>query len=748
MEQMFWKKIESFRLFTLTAVLFYMFVLGCFSAYSQEQVRLPLTKFNTPGIVTLSDNNEAYSLHIPTPERWNIEEATLELAYVNSTALLASRSRLVILFNEYPLGQVTLEPAAPEGLVTVAIPGRLFVTGYNELKIQVMQDIKDEGCIPSNPPEAWTTLEFINSTLELSYTAKEVPLSLSSVAGFLFDPKMSGEHYVHIVTEAMDSANISLAAVTAAAVTLRFDYRSVQFSTGHELLPGKDNIIIGTHSFLRETISSGELKGDMGILPMPAQDGQLDRFHGLIYLGGSGPKEIQKSVTAFSVLSLPLPDIQLCQITDIQLPVISPYSGKNRLAPGKGYSFQELGFATTTFRGNRSKPEMLEFTLPTNFLLEGNRDIVLRLDFSYGAAMRNDSVLSLDVNGKFVASIPLDQPGGGQYRGYTVRLPLSYLSSGRNVLHLDSILTPLHTTACEILQTGQLALTLFETSTIQVPKLLEWVKLPQLSYLFNDGFPLTGMPDFSQSTLLLPQKDRKSMAAALNFIAAISQKTGVLPYGLTVTSNVSETGNKNILVIAARTDIPEEIIGASPFAQGISMPVHGRLLGTLSVDNWKDRLREWLFDEVTDFNTVTPDIAILGTEFRIRQQQAVLAEFESPFTPMKTVVLLTAEDSGNLLQASLLLQEDEVTQQCRDGFVVIDFNGKKPVIQRAALTPSYSVGEITVRNRISYFTEKFRWPFVALVVGLLIVLSLFLTISLKRRRARRQRIGLGDGDAE
>jgi len=238
------------------------------------------------------------------------------------------------------------------------------------------------------------------------------------------------------------------------------------------------------------------------------------------------------------------------------------------------------------------------------------------------------------------------------------------------------------------------------------------------------------------------------MAAALNFIAAISQKTGVLPYGLTVTSNVSETGNKNILVIAARTDIPEEIIGASPFAQGISMPVHGRLLGTLSVDNWKDRLREWLFDEVTDFNTVTPDIAILGTEFRIRQQQAVLAEFESPFTPMKTVVLLTAEDSGNLLQASLLLQEDEVTQQCRDGFVVIDFNGKKPVIQRAALTPSYSVGEITVRNRISYFTEKFRWPFVALVVGLLIVLSLFLTISLKRRRARRQRIGLGDGDAE
>ena len=152
MEQVCCKKNKTFWLFPLTGILFYVLIFRCVPAYSQEHVRLPLTKFNAPGIVTLTHDTSAYSLKIPMPKRWQIEEVTLQLAYVNSTVLLANRSRLVILFNDYPLGQVTLEPGAPEGLVTVDIPARLFEAGYNELKMQVAQDFKDEGCIPTNPP--------------------------------------------------------------------------------------------------------------------------------------------------------------------------------------------------------------------------------------------------------------------------------------------------------------------------------------------------------------------------------------------------------------------------------------------------------------------------------------------------------------------------------------------------------------------------------------------------------------------
>jgi len=746
MEQICCKNNKTFWLFLVTGSLLSALLLGAVPAYCQEQLRLPLTKFNAPGIVTLTDSEDSYSLKIPTPRRWQIEDATLQLAYVNSTALLASRSRLLILFNEYPLAQITLEPGAPEGLVTVTIPARLFTVGYNDLQIQVVQAFKDEGCLPANPPEVWTTLEFIDSSLEFSFTQKEVPLSLASVADFLFDPKLSGGNHVHIVTETMDNADVLLAAVTAAAVALRFDYRPVQFSTGQELLPGRDNIVIGNHSFLEDVTGSGPVEGDLGILPMPGKNANPDRFHGLIYLGGDGAEEIRQSVNAFSILSLPLPNVQSCQVTEVQLPLISPYSGKNRLAPEKRYTFEELGLATTTFHGEQSDPRSIQFILPTQFLLEGNRDILLRLDFSYGAAMREDSVLSLGVNGKFVASIALNSPTGGQYQGYTVRLPLSYFSPGRNELQLSAIMTPLHTTACEAPQTGHLALSIFDSSTVQVPKLLRWVKLPQLSYLFNDGFPLTAAPDFSQSTLVLPQKESNSMTAALNFIAGISQKTGVLPYGLTVTDTVSETEEKNLLVIGSRASLPAKIMNASPLLQNISMPVHGRLPGTLRIEDSKDRLWHWLFDEVTELAPVTPDVATLGTDLRFRPQQAILCEFESPFSPMKTVVVLTAEDTEDVLQASLLLQENEVTQQCSNGFVVIDFGGRKPVVQQAALSPSYSVGEISARNRISYLIDTYRWPFIAVLAGLFILISLGLTILLKRRRTRRLQAMIGEKD--
>ncbi len=737
MEQVCCKKNKTFWLFLLAGSLLSVLLLRTVPAYCQEQLRIPLTKFNAPGIVKLTNSDDSYNLKIATPKRWQVEDASLELAYVNSTALLPTRSRLVILFNDYPLAQVTLEAGAPEGLITVAIPGRLFKVGYNDLKIQVAQAFKEEGCIPSNPPEVWTTLEFIDSTLEFSYTRKEVPLSLASVADFLFDPKISGENKVHIVTETTENSDVSLAALTAAAVALRFDYRPVQFSTGQDLLPGRDNIVIGERSFLQKVTGSEVVQGDMGIFPMPEGDGTIDRLHGLIYLGGGDAEEIRQSVEAFSILSLPLPNVQFCDITEVRLPPISSYSGKNRLAPEKRYTFRELGLATTTFRGQHTDPVSVQFTLPTNFLLEGNRDILLRLDFSYGAALREDSVFSLAVNGKFVSSIPLSSPTGGQYQGYTVRLPLSYFRPGSNVFQLDAIMTPLHTTACEALQTDHLALTLFESSTIQVPEMFQWVKLPQLSYLFNDGFPLTAVPDFSQTSVVLAQRDKKILAAALNVIAGIVQKTGVLPYGLTVTDTVSESEANNLLVIGSREGLGENILHASPLAKNITLPVHGRLPGTLRVVDWKDRLWQMLFDEVPEPGTIAPDIATLGTDIRFRPQQAVLCEYESPFSPMKSVVLLIAEDPDDVLQASLLLQENEVAQQCDNGFVVIDFDGRKPVVQQADLIPSYSVGEITAYNRISYLIDKYRWSFIALLTGLLAFISLALTILLKRRRRNR-----------
>jgi len=307
-------------------------------------------------------------------------------------------------------------------------------------------------------------------------------------------------------------------------------------------------------------------------------------------------------------------------------------------------------------------------------------------------------------------------------------------------------LTPLHTSECEMIQGENLALTLFDSSSIEVPKLLHWVTMPQLSYLFDDGFPLTIEPDFAKTTLFLPEKESSTVSAALNIIAAVSQRTGVLPYRLTVADTLEEHGNNNLLVVGSRAALPAEIIAGLQPEGGIAMPVHGRLPGTLRSFDWKDRLGQWLFDDAVERVPVIPDKAIFGSELRLGPKQAVLTEFESPFTPMQSVVLLTAANADNVLLASKVLQDYEVKQQCRDSFVLLDFKGRKPVVRTAALVPAYGVGKISLQSRLTYLIDKYRWRVIWGIGGLIILCALMLTLYLKRRSARRLQVSVPEDE--
>jgi hypothetical protein len=323
---------------------------------------------------------------------------------------------------------------------------------------------------------------------------------------------------------------------------------------------------------------------------------------------------------------------------------------------------------------------------------------------------------------------------------------LRFLNAGTNVLKFHPILTPLHTSECEMIQGENLALTLFDSSSIEVPKLLHWVTMPQLSYLFDDGFPLTIEPDFAKTTLFLPEKESSTVSAALNIIAAVSQRTGVLPYRLTVADTLEEHGNNNLLVVGSRAALPAEIIAGLQPEGGIAMPVHGRLPGTLRSFDWKDRLGQWLFDDAVERVPVIPDKAIFGSELRFGPKQAVLTEFESPFTPMQSVVLLTAANADNVLLASKVLQDYEVKQQCRDSFVLLDFKGRKPVVRTAALVPAYGVGKISLQSRLTYLIDKYRWTVIWGIGGLIILCALILTLYLKRRSARRLQVSVQEDE--
>ncbi|MCB2182385.1 MAG: cellulose biosynthesis cyclic di-GMP-binding regulatory protein BcsB [Desulfobulbaceae bacterium] len=707
-----------------------------------------LTKFNTPGTVKLEGERGSYTVSIPLPDRWLVKGATLRLAYTNSTALLKKRSRIMVHVNGSPVAQAALLPESPEGIMTVQLPARLLKTGYNNLSFLVSQNFSDSGCVPASLPEVWTSLNLFESSLELSYELRDVPLSLNSISSFLFDSRMYTENQVHLIVENLSTENTKLASLAASGVALRFDYRPVHFSLGRDLQQGVDNIIIGSSAFLQSVLDRVKVpmpSGNMGILHLPSyRENDLkekqtfyDAQHGLLYLTGQNPEKILQAAEAFSLLSLPLQSKASADIEAVAVPEITRYSGKQRVAPGKKYRFRELGFPTTSFQGFNPGNRGFSFSMPTSLLLMENRSLALSFNLSYASNMREDSSLKILLNGRFVSSIPVGDVMGGRYQGYKIDLPLFYVKPGLNTLEFHAVLTPLHTGDCEMLQTDHLALTVFDNSIMSVPDVPHWAELPNLEFLMDDGFPVARYPDFRETVLLLTDKTNETATAAVNLIALLSQKNGVPPFRLTISDTVPADADKELLVVGARESLPEKIINASQLSPAIQFPVNGRLAGSKEENNWLDRQKERFLATLEPKQSFPPDRAGITTGYATSPRTVLLTEFESPFKAMRSIVLFTGNSGKDLVGGVNALWDHALRSKIKGDRVLIDFGQTEPTLVWDKTGAPYYSGNISSMNWLANLVNSYPKAFFAIMLAVLLLTAFILLLFLKRWRHKR-----------
>jgi hypothetical protein len=320
-----------------------------------EKITIPLTKLSAAGTADLKGSQSTYVLKLPIPDRWRIKGAVLHLSYVNSSALLAERSKLVVRLDGHVLAQVTLQPLSPRGEVDVVVPTELLRPGYNDLEFFVSQS-NAERCTDPVAPELWTTLELDKSHLALDYHWEKVPMALAAVSDFLFDPKLIGLNVVHIALEDFSEDNLYLAALATSGVAIRFQYRPVHFTLSSDLTEGVDNLVIGSREFVTkifQDLSPSVTTALLGVAALPTEveeyeGGELirktipDPTHAMICISGSNHEEVLMATQAFSLLSYPLPDAQYAQVDGVSVPEVSRYSGKGLLTPGERYILRDL----------------------------------------------------------------------------------------------------------------------------------------------------------------------------------------------------------------------------------------------------------------------------------------------------------------------------------------------------------------------------------------------------------------------
>jgi hypothetical protein len=697
-----------------------------------------------------------YSFTIPIPERWKVIKTTLHFSYVNSSALIPRNSRLVFTVNEQPLAQVRLNPDTPEGDVIVPIPGALLKTGYNPCSFWVSQHYTDEQCEDPFAPELWTWLKLGEAYLIFEIEPVPVPQRVSAINNFLFDPRNIFDTRVNLAVPELTPAYFKAASLVAAGIALRYEYRTPDLMLSQTLQPGMDNVLIASARDLPSFGANPALvPSGPGIvvshLPEKKNNNAAEIPHlALVVISGKDEHEIETACRAFAALSYPLPDSAATRIASVTLPEVGEHMLHKGLQPGKTYTLASLGIRTVEFRNIAPPALNIDLRFPSDLYLSPNTFVSVILHMAYDAAMRSDSVLNVRLNGKFISGVRLDNPKGDYFRGYRVDIPLSSFKAGLNQLSLEAELTPLHTDKCTLIQTENLRLTIFEDSTVVLPEVPYWIKMPQLDLFFQDAFPVGRFPDLREAAVVLTDKSLPAANAALNMVALCSQKIGFPPFGLTwFTSYEPEKTRKDLLIAGALPTLPAPVLEKAPIA-GVD-PLR---LTFLQLDRPQARIDEPIrfwpssspappqtplnLSDVRTTNPVTSELS--GT---LCPGRAALMQFQHPGAVDRTVIVLTAGVAEDLLAGSRALWNPMVQSGCRGDLLLV--NLEKPDYETLAhlVGPSYYLGSPGRIPVVHNFINSH--PLLALA-GLLILLLVLCALILQvLRRRRRQRLDPSQG---
>ncbi len=682
--------------------------------------RVPLYKLAPVASVDLRCTQGQYEIAVPVPERWAVRKAVLTLDYVNSTSIIGDRSQMTVTLNGRPLGQIRLDRKTPAGRKDVALPGAALKPGYNLLNIQAVQHYAAE-CEQVCAPNLWTTVNLYDSALEIDYDLKPVPMRLSALADFLFDPRIMPEGRVNMVVEGLSSDTATMAAIAASGIARKFDYRKVLFTVSRELQPDQDNVLIAgkqyAESFLRQrgvnvTVNGAFLK----ILPLPLPGGGIDPGRVLLVVSGNKAEEIKLASETLAHMSLPYPGSDEMTVREFKLPDISQYSGRQILTTNKEYTLKMLNFDSHTFVGFNPNARHVSFRLPADFLVKPNQYARLNLNFAYGAGMRNDSVMNITVNDRSVRVIHLKNQDGESVEGYRIDLPTYLFKPGYNTIRFEATMNPV-ARECDILRPEGFFLTIFENSTFEFPAMPHFVEMPKLELFMLDGFPFTRWPDGYEAAVFITRKDFDTLAAVMNLVGLISQKNGYPLFGVTAAFERPQDWKGEMIVLGDAATIPEDLLNRSPLklaaAKVVPYPV----------------IRDWESEST---------FAYSGQTSSLGPDQGVVMQFQSPVETGRSVLVLTGAGPAEVAALSQALLEPAVQDRVKGDLVLIDL--KDPVNRRpTAVTagPSYFTGTSGSLFKLEYYFYKYTYLNYALLALAIVIAGGLLYLWLRRRRKKR-----------
>lgn len=690
--------------------------------------------------ITLTGGQLQSGITFTLPGDEVVTNARLNLSLRVSSALAARNTSLQLMLNGQPLGTLPLGSSDSDvSDYQLDIPAAMVVSD-NNLSFKI-NDADKLLCEKESAQQYQVTI-LPQTTLSLEGQQLNIGTSLRNFPRpFIDAQRMTPASVTFGFASSVTPDAVSAAALVASWMGIQSDYRGIRFPVSRGALPERNGILVGH-------------PGDkIGIVTLPASNGPLlqvidnpdNPVYKLLLIVGSDDAQLRQAANRLTTKPLTTDASQLA-VQPQPLAQRKPYDAPRWINTSRPVRLSELlrKDQSLTTTGIWHDALRVNFrAAPDLFLWDGDT-IPVNLNYRFPTESwidENNSFLNVALNGTFLRNLTVNKVGllesawhrlGGDARQehYTLKLE-PYLIYGDNQLALYFNIKPKADAPCGVLLNNNIKSRIEEDSWIDLSHTRHFTMLPNLSYFVGAAFPFTRLADFSQTTLLLPEKPGDAeIATLLDMAARAGNATGValvqnqvlfgLPEGGT---NLSRLQQSDVLAVSTmqHSAFTQQMLHGTPWQTSGN---------TLSVNEpgLKEKLRGWL---TGDWYRQQLDA---DRYFSSNEAWRGFVSYRSPWSADRLVVMTVATSDQQLLRLHDDLNSARINAGIRgDTAIITDENG----IRSFRVGPQFPSGEMPWYMMVVWYANQHSvlMALAALLVAVLIGSSAWLM--LKRHAWRR-----------
>lgn len=669
------------------------------------RTRLPLAALRPQtGAIRLDGTRATEQVSFAVAPQADIQSARLVFRHVSGRAQQDAKPQLRLGLNGRFIAQVDGVTEHAAAVNEIILDPSILVSGFNTLQIDAVQRYT-YGCQDPDAAELWTDIDTSRSYVEVLYTRRPFTGSLADL-GAVVTAGVGGVDDLGLLVGSgeMTADSLRWGTIASQAIANRMGYslpRITRVSSAGLTAAGQSDLIaIGTPQQLAgiSPPQLANLKGEDSWLSIGPSPADPSRF--LIIASGRSPAAIEGALRALAAGNFPVSDTASLVLSPAEIPQGNLMARKQTLRTGAKYTLKDLGLGDSSVLGNERGEANLAFELPANVRFRFRSEVLLSLDFAYGAGLDDKSVVNILVNDEFQRAIRLTNPDGEVTPGYEIGISTDAFRPGHNRIRFAVELSTESVGECAARNTRHLAFILKDSSTLTLPPADEFVELPNLALLSEAGFPYSGTG--AQPFSILAADTGSDTAAA---VWTLTAKLGQI-YGTVFTDTSFGFG----------LDLPEAhtlIVGTRPDLKGF-LPAELNMSTLLSGGASEGFTR--------DVSTVD-----LG-------DNGLLIEGESPAHRGRLVTVLTAETGEQLLASTRALVQPSHWSQLQGGAAVWRQHAATMVTQ--APGPGFEIGNIRPAEKARMGSARAPWGWILTIAAVLFGLAAALALIARYMRNR------------